>query len=311
MTKINHILNQIVDNVEKVIVGKKEKIELALITLMCNGHMLIEDVPGVGKTSLVAAFSKSINASFKRIQFTPDIMPSDITGFNIYNQKIADFEYKQGIVMCNILLADEINRTSPKTQSSLLESMEEGHVTVDGVTYKLPRPFMVMATENPVEYLGTYPLPEAQMDRFFMKISLGYPEFDDEVSVLERFKEDSPLENCKPIVDTNIINQLQKYVKKVHVDKSLSEYIVHVITEIRKSKEVYLGASPRGSLALYRAAQARALYNCRSYVTPEDIKMMMPHILSHRIIMNQDAKARNISTKKIIEDVIYKVKVPV
>jgi MoxR-like ATPase len=311
MTKINHILNQIVENVEKVIVGKKRQIELVLISLMCNGHMLIEDVPGVGKTSLVSAFAKSLNASFKRIQFTPDITPSDITGFNIFNQKNSEFEYRQGLVMCNILLADEINRTSPKTQSSLLEAMQEGNVTVDGITYALPKPFMVLATENPVEYLGTHPLPEAQLDRFFMKISIGYPSFNDEISILEKFKESNPLENCKPIINTKTIEQLQHYVKKVHIDKALYGYIVGISNEIRNSKEVLLGTSPRASLALYRASQAFALYNCRSYVTPEDIKFMAPYVLSHRITLNQEAITRKITAEDIVNNIINIIKVPI
>jgi len=303
-------LKNIVQNVEKVIIGKREAIELALIALSCEGHALIEDVPGVGKTSLVSAIAKSIDCSFKRIQFTPDILPSDITGFTIYNQKTGDFEYKPGVVMSNIVLADEINRTSPKTQASLLEVMEEKQVTVDGITYKVPRPFMVLATQNPVEYLGTYPLPEAQLDRFTLKINIGYPNSEDESKILSRFKVDNPLASLTPVTDKQFILNLQETVRKIYVDQSLNHYIVEITSSTRRNADVVLGASPRGSLSLFRTSQAWALYNGRDYVIPDDIKKMAIPVLSHRLILRQEAKLKKITAEDIIRAIIYSINVP-
>lgn len=305
------ILKNIVENVENVIVGKRYPIELAVISLVCNGHVLIEDVPGVGKTSLVSALAKSINASFRRIQFTPDVLPSDITGFSIYNQKTCEFEYRPGAVMSQIILADEINRTSPKTQASLLEVMEEYQVTVDGITYKVPRPFMVLATQNPVEYLGTYPLPEAQIDRFFMKISIGYPTNTEESYILNRFQFASPLENLHPVAESSDITMLSEEIKNVYVDRTLNDYIVNIVSQTRRHPDVTLGSSPRGSLSLFRAAQAWAFYNCRDYVLPDDIKKMVIPVLSHRIILKQEAKLKKISTEEILNSIINKINVPV
>ncbi|HOJ09947.1 MAG TPA: MoxR family ATPase [Clostridiales bacterium] len=300
----------IVENVEKVILGKREAIELTLIALACSGHVLIEDVPGVGKTSLVSSIAKSIDCSFKRIQFTPDILPSDITGFSIYNQKTGNFEYKPGSVMSNIILADEINRTSPKTQASLLEVMEENQVTVDGITYNVPRPFMVLATQNPVEYLGTYPLPEAQLDRFVLKISLGYPSPADESLILERFKMENPLLALEPVTDGNYIISLQQKIRSIYVDKSLNRYIVEIVDSTRKHHDVVLGASPRGSLNLFRASQAWAFYNGREYVLPDDVKKMALPVLSHRIFLKQEAKLKKISPEDILRSIIGNVNVP-
>lgn len=305
------ILNDIVKNVEYVIVGKRNIIELALISMICNGHVLIEDVPGVGKTSLVSALAKSVNASFRRIQFTPDVLPSDITGFSIYNQKTCEFEYRSGAVMSQILLADEINRTSPKTQASLLEVMEENQVTVDGVTYKVPKPFMVLATQNPVEYIGTYPLPEAQIDRFFMKITLGYPTLSEECSILSKYQLSNPLEQLQPVADSSHIIELQEEVKKIHVDKSLENYIVEIVSQTRRHNDVILGSSPRGSLTLFRAAQAWALYNEREYVIPDDIKKMIVPVLSHRLILKQEARLKKVSTEDILSLIVSSVKVPI
>ncbi|MCX7921803.1 MAG: MoxR family ATPase [Clostridia bacterium] len=305
------VLRQIVENVENVIVGKKHVIELAIVSLVCNGHVLIEDVPGVGKTSLVSSVAKSINASFKRIQFTPDILPSDITGFSIYNQKSGEFEYRPGSIMSHIILADEINRTSPKTQASLLEVMEENQVTVDGITYKVPQPFMVMATQNPVEYLGTYPLPEAQLDRFFMKISIGYPSPGEESLILSKFQLNSPLKTLEPIVNSNEILSIQEEVKKVYVDKSLNDYIVDIVSQTRKHPDVALGSSPRGSLALFRAAQAWAFYNSRSFVLPDDIIKLAIPVLSHRLVLKQEAKLKKITSNDILSSIISKINVPV
>lgn len=311
MNTSSHVLKRIVENVEKVILGKTNSIELTLISLICNGHILIEDVPGVGKTSLVSSIARSINASFKRIQFTPDILPSDITGFSMYNQKSGDFEYRQGSIMSQIVLADEINRTSPKTQASLLEVMEENQVTVDGTTYKVPRPFMVLATQNPIEYLGTYPLPEAQLDRFFMKISIGYPQPGEESRILTRFKDNNPLETLSPVADSEEIIAMQEEIKKIHVDASLNNYIVDIVGNTRKHQDITLGASPRASISLFRASQAWAYYSGRDYVLPDDIKKMAVPVLSHRIILKQEAKLKRILPHDILSSVISHVNVPV
>jgi MoxR-like ATPase len=305
------ILKNIVENVEKVIIGKRNAVELAVIALVCNGHVLIEDVPGVGKTTLVAALAKSIDASFRRIQFTPDILPSDITGFSIYNQKTCEFEYRPGAVMSHLILADEINRTSPKTQASLLEVMEENQVTVDGTTYYVPQPFMVMATQNPLEYLGTFPLPEAQIDRFFMKISIGYPTPGEESNMLTRFKQQNPLGFLQPVAGTEDILAIQEQVRTVHVDHSLQDYIVEIVNHTRKHPDVSLGSSPRGSLSLYRASQAFAFYNGRNYVNPDDIQRMAIPVLSHRMILKQEARLKRISSEDIIKSVTGRVSVPV
>lgn len=304
------ILKNIVSNVENVIIGKKEAIELTLIALICKGHILIEDVPGVGKTSLVSAISKSINASFKRIQFTPDILPSDITGFSVYNPQNGEFMFKPGAIMSQLILADEINRTSPKTQSSLLEVMEENQITVDGTTYEVPKPFMVLATQNPVEYLGTFPLPEAQLDRFFLKISIGYPSINDESNMLTRFQNVSPLQTLKPVATGDEIMFIQFDVKNVHVDKSLNKYIVEIVNSTRKHSDIALGSSPRGSICLFRAAQAWAYYSGRNYVIPEDIKKMIVPVLSHRIILKQEAKIKKVTANDILYSIMQSISVP-
>lgn len=305
------ILKSIVDNVETVIVGKRKAIELTLISLICNGHILIEDVPGVGKTSIISSLSKSINASFKRIQFTPDILPSDITGFSMFNQKTGEFEYKPGSIMSQLILADEINRTSPKTQASLLEVMEENQVTVDGISHKVPKPFMVLATQNPVEYLGTFPLPEAQLDRFFMKISVGYPTSGEESYILQKIQQKNPIDDLKPVASSEDILSLQEKIKYVYVDKTLSDYIVDIVGATRNHIDITLGSSPRGSISLFRAAQAWAFYNSRNYVIPEDIKKMVVPVLSHRIVLKQEAKLKKITSSDIIESIVEKTKVPV
>jgi MoxR-like ATPase len=305
------ILKSIVNNVENVIVGKKKPIELALISLICNGHVLIEDVPGVGKTILASSLAKSISASFKRIQFTPDILPSDITGFSMFNQKTGEFEYRSGAVMSQLVLADEINRTSPKTQASLLEVMEENQVTVDGTTHRVPKPFMVLATQNPVEYLGTFPLPEAQLDRFFMKISIGYPTTGEESYILSRFQLNNPMESLKPVASGDDIISIQEELKNVYVDKTLNDYIVDIVGYTRRNNDIVLGSSPRGSLALFRASQAWAFYNGRNYVIPEDVKMMVVPVLSHRIVLKQEAKLKKITSSDILESIVEKIKVPV
>jgi len=305
------IFGAVMDNMEKVIVGKRKPMELILIALACEGHVLIEDVPGVGKTSIVSSLAKSLDLSFNRIQFTPDILPSDITGFSIYNQKSGEFEYRQGAVMSNIILADEINRTSPKTQSSLLEVMEERQVTVDGITCKLPRPFMIMATQNPIDYIGTYPLPEAQMDRFFIKISIGYPTIMEESDILLRFQYENPIDHLKPVAGREDIIQWQEKVRTVHVDRSLCNYISTLIDGMRRHRDVVLGPSPRGSLALFRACQAFALFQGRDYAIPDDIQKMAIPVLEHRIILKQEAKLKKINPSDIIEEVLRNTRVPV
>ncbi|HHW48128.1 MAG TPA: MoxR family ATPase [Clostridiaceae bacterium] len=311
MNSYVNIINQIINNIERVIIGKRKVVELCVISLICNGHVLIEDVPGVGKTSLAYSIARSIDCTFKRIQFTPDILPSDITGFSVYNQKTNEFEYRPGLIMSHIILADEINRTSPKTQSSLLEVMEENQVTVDGVTYRLPRPFMVLATQNPVEYLGTFPLPEAQLDRFFMKVSIGYPSQPDESQILSRFKNGNPLDTLSPVAtDEDIIN-IQEKVKEIYVDESLNDYIVNLVAQTRNHPDVVLGSSPRGSISLLRASQAWALYNGRDYVIPDDIKNMAIPVLSHRLILKQEAKLKKINPAGIIAGILNNTVVPV
>jgi MoxR-like ATPase len=304
------LMKAIAYNVERVIIGKRFAIELVINALSCRGHVLIEDVPGVGKTSLVSALAKSVDCTFKRIQFTPDIMPSDITGFSTFSLKTSDFEYKPGAVMSQFILADEINRTSPKTQSSLLEVMEENQVTVDGITYKVPKPFMVLATQNPVEYLGTYPLPEAQLDRFFMKVSLGYPNPAEESRMLARFKSGSPLADLTPVADGKAIESIQALTESVYVDRELQSYIVDIVRNTRQQEEVVLGASPRASLYLFRSSQAWALYQGRDFVVPDDITLMAPHVLGHRIMMRQEARMKKITPKDIIERALSSVSAP-
>ena len=304
------LMKNILYNVERVIIGKRFAVELVINALICRGHVLIEDVPGVGKTSLVSALARSLACSFKRIQFTPDIMPSDITGFSTFNMKTADFEYKPGAVMSQFILADEINRTSPKTQSSLLEVMEENQVTVDGVTYPVPDPFMVLATQNPVEYLGTYPLPEAQLDRFFMKISLGYPDAKEESRILSRFRAGNPLDALKPVADAAQIIAAQKMSENIYVDSQLSAYIVDLARSTREQEEVVLGASPRASLYLFKSAQAWAMYQGRDYVIPDDVVLVAPHVLEHRIMMKQEARLKKITASDIVLRAVESVKMP-
>lgn len=306
----NVVLKKIVENVEGVIIGKKETIELAICAFLCGGHVLIEDIPGVGKTSLVYAIAKSFDASFKRIQFTPDILPSDITGFSMYNQKTKEFEYQQGSIMAQIILADEINRTSPKTQSSLLEVMEENQVTVDGKTYKVPQPFTVFATQNPVEHIGTYPLPEAQLDRFFMRLSLGYPSAEEEIKMINRFNDASPLERLKAVSSVAELGELQTLVKQVHVDESINTLIVELVRKTRTDGRIQLGGSPRATLCLFRATQAWAFYQNRNYAIPDDVLKMSIPVLSHRIMLSQEAKFKKITTVEVLSQLIANLNLP-
>lgn len=310
MEKSRNILMHMVDNIEKVIVGKGEVVKLMVLALACDSHLLIEDVPGVGKTTLVSALAKSMNGVFKRIQFTPDVMPSDITGFSMYNQKTQSFDFHEGVVMGNVLLADEINRTPPKTQSSLLEAMEEKQVTVDGKTYALPRPFMVLATQNPVEYMGTYPLPEAQIDRFIMKISVGYPSHEEEKSILQLYEHDNPIESLKPVVSCEDMIHVQGKVREVYCSSIMMDYIVEIVTATRHSENIILGSSPRGSLYVLNAAKALALYNGRDYVLPDDVKEVFLPVISHRILLRNEAKFNKITPENILTDILNRVDVP-
>ncbi|MEA4921825.1 MAG: MoxR family ATPase [Eubacteriaceae bacterium] len=301
-------LKKIVDNVETVILGKRSVVELVMLSMICGGHVLLEDVPGVGKTSLVSALAKSVDCSFKRIQFTPDVMPSDVTGFSIYNQKTQEFEFRSGAVMSNLVLADEINRASAKTQSSLLEAMEEKQVTVDANTYKLEEPFMVMATQNPIESYGTYPLPEAQIDRFLIKTAIGYPDFKEEIKMVELGNKAKKI--IGPVATGTEIVEIKADMDEIYVSSMVSKYIVEIITATRNSSDLQLGSSPRGSIALHNLSKAYAMYNGRNYVIPDDVKFLAPYVLGHRLILTHEAKLGEKTPEKIIREILETVIVP-
>jgi MoxR-like ATPase len=304
------VLREILNNVEKVVVGKRAEVELALISLMCEGHVLIEDVPGVGKTMLAKSLSRSIGCSFKRIQFTPDLLPSDVTGVSIFNQKNAEFEFRPGPVIAQIVLADEINRATPKTQASLLEAMEERQISVDGATYYLPRPFMVMATQNPIEYEGTFSLPEAELDRFLMRIRLGYPARADELEILDRQQHSHPVDQISQVATAEQLMDVQRLVREIFVAPPIRGYIVDIVSATRVHPDVYLGASPRGSLYLFRAAQARAFLQGRDFVTPDDVKAMAEPVLAHRLIINPAARVKHVEPGMIISEALDSLPVP-
>ncbi len=310
MMDAENIIKKIVDEISKVIVGKRDIIKTLMIALLSGGHVLIEDVPGVGKTTLANALGKVTGMVCRRAQFTPDVMSSDITGFTMYNKENNSFEYKPGLVMCNILLADEINRTSPKTQSALLEAMEEHNVSVDGITYKLPEPFMVIATQNEIGYVGTFPLPEAQLDRFIMKISIGYPTLEQEMNIIASRQIADPIENVSPVCDAEDIMQCIDVVKNINVDQSVCRYIAGLNAATREHPSVQLGASPRASIALMRTAQSYAFMCGRKYVVPEDIVRMYPFVISHRLLLKQNARMKGISVGSIVRDVMKSVKAP-
>ena len=299
-------------NVGKVIVGKESAVELMMIAVLCRGHVLIEDVPGVGKTTLASALARSLDCSFKRIQFTPDITPSDITGYSIVNFKTGELEYRPGMIMSQIVLADEINRTSPKTQSSLLEVMEEGQVSVDGTTYAMPEPFIVLATQNPVDFVGTYPLPDAQLDRFFMRVSIGYPTAEEETDILERYTSGKkPMEELRPICTSSDILRLQQEVEGVYASREVRAYISAIAAASRKSAALQLGVSTRAAISLLRASQARALLEGRDYVAPEDVQRMAEPVLAHRLVLSAEARMRNMTAERVLAGVMQGVQVPV
>ncbi len=310
MADIKAFAERVIENLEKVIVGKRQSIELIVIGLLCQGHVLIEDVPGVGKTMLARSLARSLDCEFNRIQFTPDMLPSDVTGVSIYNQQKNKFEFRPGPVIGQIILADEINRATPKTQAALLEAMEERQVTVDGVTHVLPKPFMVMATQNPIEYEGTFPLPEAQLDRFLLRLRLGYPSAADEIRVLDDQQIQHPFESLKSVVKLKEILQAIDDVKQIFISPIIKRYIVELTTRTRQSSDVYLGASPRGSLSLARAGQARAALIGRDHVLPDDIQALATAILAHRIIVSPAARLRDLSSDRIVQEVIHATPVP-
>jgi len=310
MKRAQTTIRKIIDNVEKVIVGKRTAVELAVIALISQGHLLIEDAPGVGKTMLARSVAKSINCTFKRIQFTPDMLPGDITGVSVYNQKTADFEFRPGPIIAQVVLADEINRATPKVQSALLECMEERQITVDGVTHKMAPPFHVLATQNPIEYEGTFPLPETQLDRFLLRISLGYPSAADEIVIIDRQQYIHPIEQLDQIADVSDVLMLQETVKKIYVDDLVKQYIVSLVEATRHHPSIYLGASPRGSLALFRTARARALLLGRDYALPDDVKALAEPVLAHRLILPATAQSQDKTSRACIADILETVPVP-
>lgn len=299
------------ENVQKVIVGKSEVIELALVAVLCEGHVLVEDVPGIGKTTLARSLAASLGCTFRRIQFTPDLLPSDVTGISYFNQKTQTFEFRPGPVMSQVVLADEINRATPRTQSALLEAMQEQQTTIDGDTYQLPRPFLVIATQNPIELEGTFPLPEAQIDRFLMRLSIGYPTEAEENAMLLRFEKRDPLEELSAVTSPDEIRAMQRRVRAVRVEESVRGYLVDIARATRDHADIELGVSPRGTLALYRCAQALAAIRGRAYVLPDDVKLLVPYVLAHRIMVSPTTRLRGRALTDVLMDVVEQVAVPV
>ncbi len=310
MQIVQTLAERVLDNVGRVILGKDEEVRLTLVALLCEGHLLIEDVPGVGKTMLARAIARSIGCTYRRIQFTPDMLPSDVTGVSVFNQKTLEFEFRPGPIMAQIVLADEINRATPKTQSALLEAMEERQVTVDGVTYPMARPFLVLATQNPIEYEGTFPLPEAQVDRFLIRLRLGYPLKRQEMEILDRQAQRHPIETLEQVVSVEELTEAQEAIKQVYVDESVKEYIVDLVTTTRDHPDIYLGASPRGSLALFRAARAWAALHGRDFVLPDDVKRLAGPTLAHRLIVNPSARIKNVDASTVVQEALQHTPVP-
>ncbi|HLE15614.1 MAG TPA: MoxR family ATPase [Anaerolineales bacterium] len=308
---ISDVARQLRENIQKVIVGKDQVIDLTLVAVLCEGHLLLEDVPGIGKTTLARALAASLGCIFRRIQFTPDLLPSDVTGLNWFNQKEQVFEFRQGPVMSQVVLADEINRATPRTQSALLEAMQERQITIDGVTRALPRPFLVMATQNPIELEGTFPLPEAQIDRFLLRIVIGYPTQAEESAILERYRAEDPMSDLRPVTNPDEICSLQEERKQVRVEASVRDYVVEVARATRQHPEIDLGASPRASLALYWASQAWAAIQGRDFVLPDDVKFMAPHVLTHRLMISPQAQLRGRQPQELVADIVAAVPVPV
>ena len=307
---VQPLVARLTENVEKVIVGKSAEVQLIVVGMLCQGHLLIEDVPGVGKTVLAKALARSVGTSFNRIQFTPDMLPSDVTGVSIFNQQTREFEFRPGPIMAQVVLTDEINRATPKTQAALLEAMEERQITVDGVTHRLPSPFMVLATQNPIEYEGTFPLPEAQLDRFMLRLSLGYPSASEEVNVLERQQYAHPVDTLGQVLTVAELLSAQQAVRAIYVDALIKTYIVELVGRTRKHPDVYLGASPRGSLALFRTAQARAAVLGRDYVIPDDVKALAEAALAHRVIVGPAARIKDVTARSVVQEILKNVPVP-
>lgn len=310
MADIATTAKRILANVEKVIVGKRRQIVLSLVSWLCEGHILLEDVPGVAKTILARALSKSVGCSFKRIQCTPDLLPTDVTGASVFNPKNAEFEFRAGPIFAQIVLADEINRTTPRTQSALLEAMAERRVTVDGVTHELDPPFLVVATQNPIDHEGTFPLPEAQLDRFLMRFSLGYPTLDEELKMLDMLQRRHPVDDVQPVVAAEELVAAQRAVREIHVDEKIRRYLTQIVHQTRSCEDLSLGASPRASIALFRCAQALAAVSGRNYVLPDDVKKIAPPVLTHRVIVRPESRLRKMTAAAIVEDLIEDVPVP-
>ena len=310
MTNVNEFSKRIIANVEKAIVGKRKQLILSLVSWLSGGHILLEDVPGVAKTMLARALARSVDCSFKRVQCTPDLLPTDVTGASVFNPKEVQFEFRPGPIFTQILLADEINRATPRSQAALLEAMAEARVSVDGVTHVLEQPFLVIATQNPIDHEGTFPLPEAQLDRFLMKFSLGYPSFEDEMRMLELLQRSHPLDSLKPVANASELLAAQQQVREVHVDPKVQHYLLKIVHDSRSHEALALGASPRASLALYRSSQAMAAVLGRNYVIPDDIKKLVGSVMGHRLILKPESRLRKITTDQVLEEIVAEIAVP-